>query len=140
MRPSKTLKAKGGQIELLDLFIKALEDHEKHLEELSQRLEGAIRSTKGIAKRGSGSFSNWESFVRKVRGKARLVAYKVEDGMVTVSALVGNTVRRYVEPIPAFRLDCPLELKLEVSLDPELSRARLSEALEVPEGNVIEAK
>ncbi|MEM3694152.1 MAG: hypothetical protein QXI39_09070 [Candidatus Bathyarchaeia archaeon] len=140
MRPSKTLRANGGQLELLDLFIKALEDHEKRLEELSQRLNGAIRSTKGIAKRRSGSFSRWESFAKKVRGKARIVTYKLEDGCITISALVDKKVRSYMEPLPSLKLQCPLEANFSVSLDLTISREKLSQALGIPLENVMEAR
>ncbi|MBS7609347.1 hypothetical protein KEJ36_01130 [Candidatus Bathyarchaeota archaeon] len=139
MRPSKTLRTNGGQVELLDLFIKALEDHEKRLEEISQRLNEAIQSTKGIAMGRSRGFSSWKSFVKKVRGKARIVTYKLEDGWVTISALVGDKVRSYMEPLPSIRLQCPLEAIFSLSLDPAISREKLSQALEVPLENVMEA-
>lgn len=102
------------KIDVIDLIINVLREHEKKLDELVSRLEeanvvGATREAGEGEKSRVGALlprvtataelRSWTEFTERCSG-ARLVAYEVDSERFKVSALAGGLVYTYVEEIP----------------------------------------
>lgn len=108
------------KMDTLDLIINALKDHEKRLDDISQRLEDLV---KGLsidaheagkkeeqkieplrAKKGPLVIcSRWEEF-KNVCKDAKIVAFEVEENLFYAYSMVGGDVFRYSEELPNKKL------------------------------------
>ena len=103
------------KIDVIDLIINVLKDHEKKLDELVSRLEstGTVKlstderdgtpdeKTPIIARPSvTVKLKRWPDFLKEAKS-AELVAYNTGDGVFSVSALVAGTLYKYAEPIPS---------------------------------------
>lgn len=101
------------KIDVIDLIIGVLREHEKKLDELVSRLEEAQISgapvideeeqeprKRALSQRvASADLKRWADFTERCGG-ARLVAFDIEGGIFKVSALVGGLLYTYIEEIP----------------------------------------
>jgi hypothetical protein len=117
------------KIDVIDLIINVLKDHEKKLDELVSRLENTdsvetprhqppTRATQMKAVSGgkpvaSVLLKRWTEFQNQARS-SELVAFDSDEGRFTVSALAGRVVYTYAESIPS--------MEIEYSGDEEKSR------------------
>jgi hypothetical protein len=115
------------KIDVIDLIINVLKDHENKLDELVSRLEEAqITSDVSIASQESSMppqefpkqikiavtavLENWDEFAEKCSG-AQLVAYNIADGFFETSAVTGGIVYIYREEIPRMDIQYSKEPK-----------------------------
>lgn len=107
------------KIDVIDLIINVLKDHEKKLDELVARLEEAMvveapaqaplereprqrvkrerRQLEGAAVKAA--LKKWTEFTERC-ASAELVAFDVDDGFFKVSAMAGSVLYTYEEEIP----------------------------------------
>jgi hypothetical protein len=108
------------KIDVIDLIINVLKDHERKLDELVSRLENTesvstpgqeplIRAS-GI-KAGSGGkpvasvvFKKWTEFHGQAKS-SEIVTFDSNEGCFTVSALVGSLLYTYNETIPSMEIE-----------------------------------
>ena len=115
------------KIDVIDLIINVLKDHEKKLDELVSRIEKAHiinrtptdtleevtpqierASSLPVEKTSSGApvkvkLSEWNEFRTRCES-ARLVAFEVVDGRFQVTALTDSVLYRYTEKIPSMEI------------------------------------
>jgi len=115
------------KIDVIDLIINVLKDHEKKLDELVTRIEKAQiinrtptdtleettpkierASSLPLEKTSSGvpvkvELSEWNEFRTRCES-ARLVAFEVADGRFQVTALTDSVLYRYTEKIPSMEI------------------------------------
>ncbi len=115
------------KIDVIDLIINVLKDHEKKLDELITRIEKAQiinrtptdtveettpqverASSLPVEKASSGvpvkvELSEWNEFRTKCES-ARLVAFEVADGRFQITALTDSILYRYTEKIPSMEI------------------------------------
>ena len=108
------------KIDVIDLIINVLKDHEKKLDELVSRLENTasietpgyepsfrapekevIPGGKPVA---SVLLKRWTEFHRQARS-SELVAFDSDEGCFTVSALAGRLLYTYIESIPSMEIE-----------------------------------
>lgn len=102
------------KIDVIDLIISVLREHEKKLDELVSRLEEAQtgvtpirapreREQKEIAPSGEvtvlATVKRWTEFTERC-SSAGLVAFDIEDGRFRVSAVSGDVLYTYEEDVP----------------------------------------
>ena len=97
------------KIDVIDLIINVLKDHEKKLDELVSRLEEAqvtpveVRapreSSKQVGAAVTAVLKRWVEFTGRCSG-AHLVAFDIADGFFEASAVAGGVVYVYREEIP----------------------------------------
>ena len=100
------------KIDVIDLIINVLKDHEKKLDELVSRLEEAqatpaeVKAPREPPKQVGAAITavlkRWVEFTGRCSG-SQLVAFDIADGFFEVSAVAGGVVYVYREEIP--RLD-----------------------------------
>jgi len=108
------------KIDVIDLIINVLKDHEKKLDELVSRLENTdsvetprreplIRAPE--MKVGSGGkpvasvvLKRWTEFHDQARS-SELVTFDSDEGCFTVSALAGRVIYTYIERIPSMEIE-----------------------------------
>ena len=108
------------KIDVIDLIINVLKDHEKKLDELVSRLENTdsvvtlgheplIRDPE--MKVGSGGkpvasvvLRRWTEFRNQARS-SELVTFDSDEGSFTVSALAGRVIYNYIERIPSMEIE-----------------------------------
>ena len=107
------------KIDVIDLIINVLKDHEKKLDELVSRLEMTdsvetprheplIRAPE--MKVGSGKpvasvvLKRWKEFHSQARS-SELVTFDFDEGCFTVSALAGRVIYTYIERIPSMEIE-----------------------------------
>lgn len=115
------------KIDVIDLIINVLKDHEKKLDELITRIEKAQiinrtptdtveettpqverASSLPVEKASSGvpvkvELSEWNEFRTRCES-ARLVAFEVADGRFQITALTDSILYRYTEKIPSMEI------------------------------------
>ena len=106
------------KIDVIDLIINVLREHEKKLDELVSRLEeagvagapkeegeGEKPRARAPSQRvaASAELRRWTEFTERCSG-ARLVAFEVDGGRFKVSALAGGLVYLYAEAIPSMEI------------------------------------
>ncbi len=115
------------KIDVIDLIINVLKDHEKKLDELITRIEKAqiinrtptdtVEETTPQVERASSlpvektsssvpvkvELSEWNEFRTKCES-ARLVAFEVADGRFQITALTDSVLYRYTEKIPSMEI------------------------------------
>lgn len=101
------------KIDVIDLIINVLKEHEKTLDELVSRLEEAqsIRAptesprTAAVPRAASvrAVLKNWSEFTRRGEG-ADLVAFDIVDGRFKVNAFSGGVLYVYEEEIPGLEI------------------------------------
>lgn len=114
------------KIDVIDLIINVLKDHEKKLDELVTRIEKAqtinrtptdrleettpqiervpslpVEKTSGVPVKVE--LSEWNEFRTRCES-ARLVAFEVADGRFQVTALTDSVLYRYTEKIPSMEI------------------------------------
>ena len=108
------------KIDVIDLIINVLKDHEKKLDELVSRLENTdsvetprhkppIRAPEmevmPVGKPAATAvLKRWTDFHNQVRS-SELVAFDSDEGCFTVSALVGRLLYTYIERIPSMEIE-----------------------------------
>lgn len=108
------------KIDVIDLIINVLKDHEKKLDELVSRLENTdsvetprheppirapeMKAVSGGKPVASVLLKRWTEFQKQARS-SELVAFDSEAGRFTVSALVGRLLYTYVESIPSMEIE-----------------------------------
>lgn len=108
------------KIDVIDLIINVLKDHENKLDELVSRLEEAQVtsplpispqiSPKQVRVAISAVLRNWVEFAEKCSG-AHLVAFDMTDGFFETSAVAGGVVYIYREEIPRMDIQYSKEPK-----------------------------
>jgi len=108
------------KIDVIDLIINVLKDHEKKLDELVSRLENTdsvetprhepsirapelkvVSSGKPVA---TVVLKRWTDFHNQAKA-SELVAFDSDEGCFTVSALVGRVIYTYSERIPSMEIE-----------------------------------
>lgn len=85
-----------GKAEVLDLIINTLKEHEKSLDGSIEELRAAIQEIRRKAPEATVvECESWTDFKTRGRG-ARAVAFQVQNKGITLIAIVGVTVYRYV--------------------------------------------
>jgi hypothetical protein len=108
------------KIDVIDLIINVLKDHEKKLDELVSRLENTesvethrhkppIRTPEMVVMSGGKPaatvvLKRWTDFHNQVRS-SELVAFDSDEGCFTVSALVGRVIYTYNERVPSMEIE-----------------------------------
>ncbi len=134
-----------AKVEALDFVIQVLKEHEKKLDRLAERLESVLGSLKRTrepeaieearrlpempATASLMQHSNWLEF-RRACSRAKILAFHLEEGVITMTCLAGNFVHLYSEPIPKARvlLACGYETTgVSAQLDRQDFRRWLSE-------------
>jgi hypothetical protein len=108
------------KIDVIDLIINVLKDHEKKLDELVSRLENTdsvetprhepptrapqMKAVSGGKPVASVLLKRWTEFQRQARS-SELVAFDSDEGRFTVSALAGRVIYNYVESIPSMEIE-----------------------------------
>jgi hypothetical protein len=108
------------KIDVIDLIINVLKDHEKKLDELVSRLENTdsvetprreplIRAPEMEVMSGgkpvaSVVLKRWTEFHSKAKS-SELVAFDSDEGCFTVSALTGRVIYTYIERIPSMEIE-----------------------------------
>jgi len=108
------------KIDVIDLIINVLKDHEKKLDELVSRLENtdsveihraepsiSVPGTKivpGGRPVASVVIKRWTEF-RSQASASEIVAYDSDEGRFTVSALAGRVIYNYIENIPSMEIE-----------------------------------
>jgi hypothetical protein len=97
------------KIDVIDLIINVLKDHEKKMDELVSRLEEAqvtpaeVKAPREPPKQVGAAITavlkRWVEFTGRCSG-AQLVAFDIEDGFFEASAVAGGVVYVYREEIP----------------------------------------
>ncbi len=100
------------KIDVIDLIINVLKDHEKKMDELVSRLEEVLvtpaevkaprEPPKQVGAAITAVLKRWVEFTGRCSG-SQLVAFDIADGFFEVSAVAGGVVYVYREEIP--RLD-----------------------------------
>lgn len=107
---------RDDKVDIIDLLISLLRDHEKKLDEISYRLEKLAEGGQPLShpqepdiKPGiSGiivtvSVSKWSDYRDRCRG-SQLIAFKITETSVHVASLIGSIVYLYDEQIPSITL------------------------------------
>ena len=107
---------RDDKVDIIDLLISLLRDHEKKLDEISYRLEKLADEglplpnleepnvTPGITGISvTVIVSRWSDYRERCRG-SQLIAYKVTDTSIHVASLIGSIVYIYEEQIPSITL------------------------------------
>lgn len=108
------------KIDVIDLIINVLKDHEKKLDELVSRLENAdsdgpprhepsiripeMKVVPGGKPVASVKLKSWTEFRNQARS-SEIVAFESDEGHFTVSALAGKLLYAYVEKIPSLEIE-----------------------------------
>lgn len=108
------------KIDVIDLIINVLKDHEKKLDELVSRLENTesvespprepslripeVKAVSGGRPVASVVLKSWTEFRNQGRS-SELVAFDSDEGRFKVSALVGRLLCTYVEKIPSLEIE-----------------------------------
>jgi len=108
------------KIDVIDLIINVLKDHEKKLDELVSRLENTdsvetprheplirapeMKAVSGGKPVASVVLKRWTEFQNQARS-SELVAFDSDAGRFTVSALVGRLLYTYIESIPSMEIE-----------------------------------
>ena len=108
------------KIDVIDLIINVLKDHEKKLDELVSRLENTasietpghepsfrtpeMKATPGGKPVASVVLKRWTEFHRQARS-SELVTFDSNEGCFTVSALAGRVIYTYIERIPSMEIE-----------------------------------
>jgi hypothetical protein len=108
------------KIDVIDLIINVLKDHEKKLDELVSRLENTdsveaprhepiirvpkMKVTSGGKPVASAVLKRWPEFQKRGRSSG-LVAFNTDEGFFRVSALAGGIIYTYVERIPSMEIE-----------------------------------
>jgi len=108
---------KDDKVDIIDLLISLLRDHEKKLDEISYRLEKLADSQEslspieepGITSRISGinftaEVSKWLDFSKLCRG-SEIVAIKILETSLRISSIIGSILFVYEEQIPSVTLN-----------------------------------
>ena len=107
---------RDDKVDIIDLLISLLRDHEKKLDEISYRLEKLADGGQPIpyieepdVKPGVSGVSvtvivsRWSDYRERCRG-SQLIAYKITETSLHVASLVGSIVYIYEEQIPSITL------------------------------------
>jgi len=107
---------RDDKVDIIDLLISLLRDHEKKLDEISFRLEKLAEGGQPLTypvepdiKSGiSGisvtvSVSKWSDYRERCRG-SQLIAFKITETSIHVASLIGSIVYVYEEQIPSITL------------------------------------
>jgi len=108
------------KIDVIDLIINVLKDHEKKLDELVSRLENTdsvetprhqpptrapeMKAVSGGKPVASARLKRWAEFQKQARSP-ELVAFDSDAGRFTVSALAGRVIYTYAESIPSMEIE-----------------------------------
>jgi len=85
-----------GKAEVLDLIINTLKEHEKSLDGSIEELRAAIQEIRRRTPEGTVvECESWTDFKMRGRG-AKAVVFQVQSKDITLIAVVGVTVYRYV--------------------------------------------
>lgn len=98
------------KIDVIDLIINVLKDHEKTLDELVTRLEETQATSveakapqgpqRHVSARVTAVLKKWVEFTQRCSG-AQLIAFDIEDEFFEASAVAGGVVYIYREEIPS---------------------------------------
>lgn len=107
---------RDNKVDIIDLLIGLLRDHEKKLDEISYRLEKLADSHEShspieepsITPKISGinvivNVSKWLDFIKLCRG-SDIVAVKILDNSIQISSIMGSILFVYEEQIPSLSL------------------------------------
>lgn len=104
---------RDDRVDIIDLLINLLKDHEKKLDDLSFRLEKLLeerdltelipREPRPVGIRVSAVLRSWTEFIRQCRG-ASPIALDVDRDRFKVTAVAGGILYAYEEEIPSMEI------------------------------------